>query len=49
MNNGGTCQVPHMPLKLSWDERRAEAAEGPVRLRGGALHSGVVQWEDGSL
>jgi hypothetical protein len=25
-----------MPLKLSWDERRAEAAEGPVRLREGA-------------
>jgi len=28
--------VPHLPRKLSWDERRTEAAEGPVRLRGGA-------------
>ena len=37
--------VPHLPRKLSWDERRAEAAEGPVRLRGGAPYSRVAQLE----
>lgn len=41
--------VPHMPRKLSWDERRAEAAEGPVRFRGGAQPSGVGQWQAGGL
>ena len=41
--------VPNMPRKLSWDERRAEAAEGPVRFRGGAQRSGVGQWQAGGL
>jgi hypothetical protein len=37
--------VLHLLCKLSWDERCAEDAEGPVRLRGGALYSRVAQLE----